>query len=1152
MSSIIAFTQNYNHPKNGNATYNLPAANGFYHYYDDGGPNGSYSDGINNTTITFKVPDGHDLFYRVVYLDMHNDGCDYDYLITSFIFEECNFNQGNSKICEIIKSDGSNYPICGNQVSFTFKSNGSVNDGGWDIQLSVYKRQPGNPASGTSCPNGIVEQYECINYPSLNSINCDGGLGFAGTKIENTFTETFDCFPNINACYFNQGHIDYYPPFSGLYPDKEIVFNYSGDDEPYLCIETDCSLIITDIFMLHGCQVLQKGIKTITPNGVKFCFTNVPKSTITKTTSFVAEQNCDNGGDLIFCNFNVSCDGGAWDCPGIPDIGCCNIIYGNSAEGINVSTAYGNCYNPMNQQPNWSGPEQLYRFVATESGPVTVLLSDLYADLDMFILDNCDPNSACGPTSKPRVSHNPGSQDESITFDAVKGEDYYIVIDGWDGVTSTYTLEILCTPILCNPCGDCFLYTLKQGANSTEVKCFNKYQDCGAYVGQNVPSSPTVFDYKWFVDGVQSSNVENPIFNFPNGSTHTICQKIYSSNTLIFECCWTVIIDGFCKKAPTAKFSVSNLNNNTIEFDPGQSKDGNEYIWDFGDNSPEVTKDTSSKISHTFPSASTYTVCLYVKNANGISCYCMQIKTGNVNFLCQQKQIIPLFTTITDNNKITINTNQFQDIFEFSIDYGDGTSQTGTIWDNKDKKLEHTYPTGKASYNICITYKIKYFDALGKCCIYIGCYCFTIKIGCCTSFIDDCTQIIPYYIDDNQGLTYKLEYPTAGIQIIGWEIDDVPVQNSGSNSINFKFPFAGKYKVCCYYYDGAGCLIRCCKWIYVSNPFLCNSIIYSFNESNGYQFEIANPDNNYSDISWTVDAPVSQSLGKGNKSGFLPIPANCQNYVISVRFYDKTCGCYRICCIYLYICNPFNCGEIKYYLNQDGNYVFAIDGNLTDATWTFDDTNTFIGFGQNVTYTGPLNCAERIISVRYFDVICKCWRICCYRIYLCPPANCGNNIIYTNLGGGYVTLNSSVPNAQDISWYTLNNNTLLGNGNNLTVKLQHGLKITICMYYYNPVTKCYQVCCRDVDVSPLAASEQQDDTAFSVIPNPAKGGFRIYASGREGNAAMQIFDMTGKLVFSRDEYKINSTVEFQAPPGVYNIVLREEGKLHHLKLIKAE
>lgn len=85
-----------------------------------------------------------------------------------------------------------------------------------------------------------------------------------------------------------------------------------------------------------------------------------------------------------------------------------------------------------------TGPEIAYSFIPDLTGPVTVTISNLTADLDLFILqDTCD-FEACidygadaGPT-------------EQVSFIATAGTQYFIVVDGYDGAESDFTMTVEC------------------------------------------------------------------------------------------------------------------------------------------------------------------------------------------------------------------------------------------------------------------------------------------------------------------------------------------------------------------------------------------------------------------------------------------------------------------------------------------------------------------------------------------------------------------------------------------------------------------------------------------------------------------------------------------------------------------------------------
>ncbi len=92
-------------------------------------------------------------------------------------------------------------------------------------------------------------------------------------------------------------------------------------------------------------------------------------------------------------------------------------------------------YSCLSAEEN--GPEKLYRFVAPAcEGTLnaTVDLSEMSADLDLLLLDSCNP-ADCTRFSNTYV-------DERIAFSATPGEDYYIVVDGFDGAAGSFTLEL--------------------------------------------------------------------------------------------------------------------------------------------------------------------------------------------------------------------------------------------------------------------------------------------------------------------------------------------------------------------------------------------------------------------------------------------------------------------------------------------------------------------------------------------------------------------------------------------------------------------------------------------------------------------------------------------------------------------------------------
>ena len=90
---------------------------------------------------------------------------------------------------------------------------------------------------------------------------------------------------------------------------------------------------------------------------------------------------------------------------------------------------------------DYTGPEYAYSFSTPDTKQVTVTLTGMSADLDLLVLEG----SSCYPTDCIAVSDYAGTTDEEVTFTAAAGVDYRIVVDGYAGATSSYTVELACS-----------------------------------------------------------------------------------------------------------------------------------------------------------------------------------------------------------------------------------------------------------------------------------------------------------------------------------------------------------------------------------------------------------------------------------------------------------------------------------------------------------------------------------------------------------------------------------------------------------------------------------------------------------------------------------------------------------------------------------
>jgi hypothetical protein len=88
----------------------------------------------------------------------------------------------------------------------------------------------------------------------------------------------------------------------------------------------------------------------------------------------------------------------------------------------------------------YSGSEVAYEILTDRTEPVTVSLTGLSADLDLYLL----ASAACDGSDCLAASSEPDASDEQATATATAGVPLVAVIDGWEGATSDYTITVAC------------------------------------------------------------------------------------------------------------------------------------------------------------------------------------------------------------------------------------------------------------------------------------------------------------------------------------------------------------------------------------------------------------------------------------------------------------------------------------------------------------------------------------------------------------------------------------------------------------------------------------------------------------------------------------------------------------------------------------
>lgn len=169
-------------------------------------------------------------------------------------------------------------------------------------------------------------------------------------------------------------------------------------------------------------------------------------------------SNCP-GVDCGTCDAGSLCQEGT--CVEVPHctpdqatpIGCDETVSGNNSAGTSIFATYG-C------APDWdeSGPEVIYSFTAEADDQLFIGFSGpLTADLDLFAMDGTCMGEGCLTGG-----------DIAMRLDVTAGETYYLVVEGYEGATSDYTLTLDCAS---ENCGGCPSGQLCEGGACVAPEC---------------------------------------------------------------------------------------------------------------------------------------------------------------------------------------------------------------------------------------------------------------------------------------------------------------------------------------------------------------------------------------------------------------------------------------------------------------------------------------------------------------------------------------------------------------------------------------------------------------------------------------------------------------------------------------------------------
>lgn len=115
-------------------------------------------------------------------------------------------------------------------------------------------------------------------------------------------------------------------------------------------------------------------------------------------------------------------------------LGCGETLSGSNDAGESVRAFYG-CGEWL-----YSGPEQSWSFATDRDEEVTLSLTGLSGDLDLYVLGS----EACDATECLAYADGSATSDEALTFTAEAGHVYTVVVDGYEGTASAYSLSADC------------------------------------------------------------------------------------------------------------------------------------------------------------------------------------------------------------------------------------------------------------------------------------------------------------------------------------------------------------------------------------------------------------------------------------------------------------------------------------------------------------------------------------------------------------------------------------------------------------------------------------------------------------------------------------------------------------------------------------
>jgi PKD repeat protein len=260
---------------------------------------------------------------------------------------------------------------------------------------------------------------------------CNGTSGWCD---EATVISCGDYLPNESTIGAGN-QITSYPGATGALmqgPDRVYVFEKTSAGDLQVGLEIMTPGLNMDLFLLTGdCGNYTVVGASVHSNNATNNEGIVLNDAPNGTYYIIVDQGAAGvGGDY---RLELSC--GYLDCSQSVPLSCGVPYNGTNAGGTDDVSTY-TCGPVLNVENN--GPEIVHTFTTTESGTVTIDLTGLSSNLELFLLSECSRRSGL------YYSQNPGTSNERIVRNLPAGT-YYVVVDGYNGAISDYNLTVDCS-----------------------------------------------------------------------------------------------------------------------------------------------------------------------------------------------------------------------------------------------------------------------------------------------------------------------------------------------------------------------------------------------------------------------------------------------------------------------------------------------------------------------------------------------------------------------------------------------------------------------------------------------------------------------------------------------------------------------------------